>query len=59
MSKSKGNVVDPAVLADRYGVDAIRYFLMREMPFGADGVFSNEALIGRINADLANDLGNP
>ena len=58
MSKSKGNVVDPVVLADRYGVDAIRYFLMREMPFGADGVFSNEALIGRINADLANDLGN-
>jgi methionyl-tRNA synthetase len=47
------------VLADRYGVDAIRYFLMREMPFGADGVFSNEALIGRINADLANDLGQP
>ena len=58
MSKSKGNVVDPVVLADRYGGDAIRYFLMREMPFGADGVFSNEALIGRINADLANDLGN-
>ena len=45
MSKSKGNVVDPVVLADRYGVDAIRYFLMREMPFGADGVFSNEALL--------------
>jgi methionyl-tRNA synthetase len=58
MSKSKGNVVDPVVLVDRYGVDAIRYFLLREMPFGADGVFSNEALIGRINADLANDLGN-
>ncbi|MDD2573604.1 MAG: methionine--tRNA ligase [Bacillota bacterium] len=58
MSKSKGNVVDPVVLAERYGVDAIRYFLMREMPFGADGVFSNDALIGRINADLANDLGN-
>jgi methionyl-tRNA synthetase len=58
MSKSKGNVVDPVVLADRYGVDAIRYFLMREMPFGSDGVFSNEALVGRINADLANDLGN-
>nr|WP_122011994.1 methionine--tRNA ligase [Maliibacterium massiliense] len=58
MSKSKGNVVDPVVLCNRYGVDAIRYFLMREMPFGADGVFSNEALLGRINADLANDLGN-
>jgi len=58
MSKSKGNVVDPVVLADRYGVDTIRYFLMREMPFGSDGVFSNEALVGRINADLANDLGN-
>jgi methionyl-tRNA synthetase len=58
MSKSKGNVIDPVVLVGRYGVDAIRYFLLREMPFGADGVFSNEALIGRINADLANDLGN-
>lgn len=58
MSKSKGNVVDPTVLVDKYGVDAIRYFLMREMPFGADGVFSNEALINRINSDLANDLGN-
>ncbi len=58
MSKSKGNVIDPVVLVDRYGVDAIRYFLLREVPFGADGVFSNEALEGRINADLANDLGN-
>lgn len=58
MSKSKGNVVDPAVLVDKYGVDAIRYFLLREVPFGADGVFSNEALEARINADLANDLGN-
>ncbi len=58
MSKSKGNVVDPAVLAKRYGVDALRYFLLREFPFGTDGVFSNEALINRINADLANDLGN-
>lgn len=58
MSKSKGNVVDPVVLCDRYGVDAIRYFLLREIPFGADGVFTNEALIGRINSDLANDLGN-
>lgn len=58
MSKSKGNVVDPVVLCDRYGVDAIRYFLLREVPFGADGVFTNEALISRINSDLANDLGN-
>jgi len=58
MSKSKGNVVDPVVLCDRYGVDAIRYFLLREIPFGADGVFTNEALINRINSDLANDLGN-
>lgn len=58
MSKSKGNVVDPVVLCDRYGVDAIRYFLLREIPFGNDGIFSNEALINRINADLANDLGN-
>lgn len=58
MSKSKGNVVDPLVLCSRYGVDAIRYFLLREIPFGADGLFTNEALIGRINSDLANDLGN-
>ncbi len=58
MSKSKGNVVDPAVLCSRYGVDAIRYFLLREIPFGSDGVFTNEALIQRINSDLANDLGN-
>ncbi len=58
MSKSKGNVVDPVVLCERYGVDALRYFLLREFPFGSDGVFSNEALITRINADLANDLGN-
>ncbi len=58
MSKSKGNVVDPVTLINKYGVDAIRYFLMREMPFGADGVFNNEALINRINSDLANDLGN-
>jgi methionyl-tRNA synthetase len=58
MSKSKGNVVDPVQLCRRYGVDAIRYFLLREVPFGADGVFSNEALIYRINSDLANDLGN-
>lgn len=58
MSKSKGNIVDPVVLCDRYGVDAIRYFLLRDIPFGNDGVFTNEALINRINADLANDLGN-
>ena len=58
MSKSKGNVVDPVLLCDRYGVDAIRYFLMREIPFGSDGNFTNESLISRINSDLANDLGN-
>ncbi len=58
MSKSLGNVVDPVVLCKRYGVDAIRYFLLREVPFGNDGVFSNESLINRINIDLANDLGN-
>lgn len=58
MSKSKGNVVDPYLLAERYGVDALRYFLLREFPFGTDGNFSNEALINRINVDLANDLGN-
>ncbi|MBS7262256.1 MAG: methionine--tRNA ligase [Eubacteriales bacterium] len=58
MSKSKGNVVDPVMLCERYGVDAIRYFLLREIPFGSDGQFSNEALLSRINSDLANDLGN-
>ncbi len=58
MSKSKGNVVDPYQLSERYGVDALRFFLMREFPFGSDGSFTNEALISRINADLANDLGN-
>jgi len=58
MSKSKGNVIDPKELVNKYGVDAVRYFLLREVPFGADGVFSNAALINRINADLANDLGN-
>lgn len=58
MSKSIGNVVDPVILADRYGVDALRYFLLREFPFGSDGSFSNELLITRINSDLANDLGN-
>lgn len=58
MSKSKGNVVDPIILCERYGVDAIRYFLLREIPFGSDGKFTNESLINRINSDLANDLGN-
>ncbi len=58
MSKSKGNVVDPYVLAGRYGVDALRYFLLREFSFGSDGNFSNEVLIKRLNIDLANDLGN-
>ena len=58
MSKSKGNVIDPVILCDKYGVDSIRYFLLREVPFGSDGNFSNEALISRINSDLANDLGN-
>jgi len=58
MSKSKGNVVDPYLLAERYGVDALRFFLLRSFPFGSDGNFSNELLISTINTDLANDLGN-
>lgn len=58
MSKSKGNVIDPIALINRYGRDAVRYFLLREVPFGSDGVFSNSALVNRINSDLANDLGN-
>lgn len=58
MSKSVGNVVDPVILCKRYGTDALRYFLLREFPFGSDGSFTNEALINRINSDLANDLGN-
>lgn len=58
MSKSKGNVVDPVVLVDKYGVDAIRYFLLREVPFGSDGIYSEESLVNRLNSDLANDLGN-
>lgn len=58
MSKSKGNVVDPVVLVDHFGVDAVRYFLLREIPFGSDGLFNNETFIKKINSDLANDLGN-
>ena len=58
MSKSKGNVVDPYILAEMFGVDALRFFLLRTFPFGSDGNFSNEALISTINVDLANDLGN-
>ena len=58
MSKSKGNVVDPYILAEKFGVDALRFFLLRTFPFGSDGNFSNELLIQTINTDLANDLGN-
>ena len=58
MSKSVGNVVDPFTMADTYGVDQFRYFFMREVPFGQDGNYSHEAIVNRINADLANDLGN-
>ena len=58
MSKSKGNVVYPGPIVERYGVDALRYYLMREMPFGSDGSYTNEALLTRMNADLVNDLGN-
>ncbi|KAF0133046.1 MAG: methionyl-tRNA synthetase [Candidatus Saganbacteria bacterium] len=58
MSKSKGNVVDPVALAEKYGVDAVRYFVLREVPFGLDGDFSMASFIARYNADLANDLGN-
>lgn len=58
MSKSKGNVIDPKLLIERYGSDAIRYFLLREVPFGQDGVFTPEALVQRLNFDLANDFGN-
>ena len=58
MSKSVGNVVDPFTMADTYGVDQFRYFFLREVPFGQDGNYSHEAIVNRINADLANDLGN-
>jgi len=58
MSKSVGNVIDPTTLADHYGVDQMRYFFLREVPFGQDGNYSHEAIVNRINADLANDLGN-
>ena len=58
MSKSVGNVIDPFTLADAYGVDQLRYFFLREVPFGQDGNYSHEAIVNRINADLANDLGN-
>ena len=58
MSKSLGNVVAPLSLAQKYGLDSFRYFLLREMNFGQDASFSEEALVGRLNADLANDLGN-
>lgn len=58
MSKSKGNIVDPFILSERYSVDAVRYYLLREIPFGQDGNYSNKAFLSRINSDLANDLGN-
>jgi len=58
MSKSVGNVIDPLAMAERYGVDALRFFLLREVPFGQDGSYSHEAIVNRCNADLANDLGN-
>lgn len=58
MSKSKGNVVDPEILVKHFGVDAVRYYLLREIPFGSDGLFNNELFIKKINSDLANDLGN-
>ena len=58
MSKSKGNIVDPVVLINRYGVDALKYFLLREYTFGQDGAFTNEVMLNRMNFDLANDLGN-
>src|SRR5436305_7798977 len=58
MSKSTGNVVDPVTLIDTFGIDQVRYFLLREVPFGQDGSYSEDAIITRINTDLANELGN-
>lgn len=58
MSKSKGNVTDPFVLCNKFGVDSVRYFLLREVPFGSDGLYTNRAFLSRLNSDLANDLGN-
>jgi methionyl-tRNA synthetase len=58
MSKSTGNIVSPTDLVERYGVDPVRYFFMREVPYGSDGSYSHDAIVGRMNADLANDLGN-
>jgi methionyl-tRNA synthetase len=58
ISKSRGSVIDPLALIDKYGLDAYRYFILREIPFGLDGTYSEEAFIGRINSELANDLGN-
>ena len=58
MSKSKGNVVDPEILIDRYGIDSLKYFLLREYTFGQDGIYTNEVMLKRLNYDLANDLGN-
>ncbi len=58
MSKSRGNVIDPLVLIERYGVDAVRYYLLRELPYGGDGYYSEDDLVNRLNTDLANDLGN-
>src|SRR4029078_3117370 len=58
MSKSVGNIVDPLQLAEKYGLDQIRYFFLREVPWGQDGNYNHEAIVARINADLANDLGN-
>ena len=58
MSKSRGNVVDPVKLIERYGIDALKYFLLREYAFGQDGLYTNEVMLNRLNYDLANDLGN-